>query len=582
MRARLFLALRALIAVWCLIGLDPAWAGPPGQFVTQFGGGIPPAVSSNFLAGVLDPANYTYSGASLRTITDATGAITYAPNNLLTYSNDFSNAAWSASLGASVSGSVLSFGAGVGANGALTHNVNITGTTAIFAVVLSGSGTVHIDQFGGSGSNQVTLTSTPTLYCVKISNSVIGVRIISAPGDTATDVTLRNASVSAVTYETSPRPGDQVITQAAAYYGPAFDNDPVSHAPLGFRVEEARTNLTAYSQDFTNAAWTPNDGASKPIVSGTTVSPDGTSNAQLWTAITGASVFQMLYQAHTVSSGQTVTGTAFFKAGTQRYFRIAIDNADAFGNAIGVVFDATLASATTSTVGVGTGATYSITAYPNSWYRVSLSGSITGKTNANMSVGFAGSSSGYFTTYSPSGQTGYVWGAQLEAGSFPTSYIPTAASPVSRAADVVQIVGPALAAYRAPNIAVIGEVSAPQAPGGNTAVTSGSAIPTLAFGASYVKAGFPGVVDVATQALTFTANSTYRFGASFKSGEFYVTANGNAPTKSTNVQTWAAPVAVSVGVENTVINGYVRKLAIYNRALTGSQLQARTVLGAPF
>ena len=37
MRARLFVALRALIAVWCLIGLDPAWAGTPGQDTVLFG-----------------------------------------------------------------------------------------------------------------------------------------------------------------------------------------------------------------------------------------------------------------------------------------------------------------------------------------------------------------------------------------------------------------------------------------------------------------------------------------------------------------------------------------------------------------
>ena len=561
-----------------------ALALTPGQITTLFGGGVLPAVSSNFLAGVLDPANYTYSGASLRTITDATGAITYAPNNLLTYSNDFSNAAWSASLGASVSGSVLSFGAGVGANGALTHNVNITGTTAIFAVVLSGSGTVHIDQFGGSGSNQVTLTSTPTLYCVKISNSVIGVRIISAPGDTATDVTLRNASVSAVTYETSPRPGDQVITQAAAYYGPAFDNDPVSHAPLGFRVEEARTNLTAYSQDFTNAAWTPNDGASKPIVSGTTVSPDGTSNAQLWTAITGASVFQMLYQAHTVSSGQTVTGTAFFKAGTQRYFRIAIDNADAFGNAIGVVFDATLASATTSTVGVGTGATYSITAYPNSWYRVSLSGSITGKTNANMSVGFAGSSSGYFTTYSPSGQTGYVWGAQLEAGSFPTSYIPTAASPVSRAADVVQIVGPALRALQGVQGAAVVETGALSGSNGRI-IGDLATTHAIIYQASSTTTGTTGLGPTISPVFgnAGTWATTQRSGITWSgSGTAMAGSGGVVNTSATPLS--AAGLSLYLGNSNGVgfINGYVRKDAFYNRAPTAPQLQARTVLGAPF
>ena len=58
-------------------------------------------------------------------------------------------------------------------------------------------------------------------------------------------VDIYGATLSAVTYETSPRPGDQVVTTSAAYYGPAFDiNAPgVGAAANGLRVEAAATNL---------------------------------------------------------------------------------------------------------------------------------------------------------------------------------------------------------------------------------------------------------------------------------------------------------------------------------------------------
>ena len=62
MRARLFLALRALIAVWCLIGLDPAWAGTPGPDTLLFGrpGWVLPGASAD-----MNFATSQYFGLSL-------------------------------------------------------------------------------------------------------------------------------------------------------------------------------------------------------------------------------------------------------------------------------------------------------------------------------------------------------------------------------------------------------------------------------------------------------------------------------------------------------------------------------------
>jgi len=45
--------------------------------------------------GLTTVPGFTFTGASLRTMFDSTGAMTYGPNNLVTYSQEFDNAAWS-------------------------------------------------------------------------------------------------------------------------------------------------------------------------------------------------------------------------------------------------------------------------------------------------------------------------------------------------------------------------------------------------------------------------------------------------------------------------------------------------------
>lgn len=58
--------------------------------------GAQPTLDLNFTSGTLD-SRVTYTGASLATLTDATGAIAYKPHNLFTYSENLTNAAWSKS-----------------------------------------------------------------------------------------------------------------------------------------------------------------------------------------------------------------------------------------------------------------------------------------------------------------------------------------------------------------------------------------------------------------------------------------------------------------------------------------------------
>jgi hypothetical protein len=80
-----------------------------------------------------------------------------------------------------------------------------------------------------------------------------------------------------------------------------------------------------------------------------------------------------------------------------------------------------------------------ITSYPNGWYRLAVSGAAITSINSQLDIILTTSSG--LTSAAVGGLTANIWGAQLEAGSFPTSYIPTTTGSVVRSADVCSITG---------------------------------------------------------------------------------------------------------------------------------------------
>jgi hypothetical protein len=235
-------------------------------------------------------------------------------------------------------------------------------------------------------------------------------------------------------------------TTTAAYHAPRFEYSSTTIGePRGLLIEGQTVNNLFYSQDVTQATrWTiqggiPSSYTSISATGGT--APDNTNTANLCTEST-ANNSRSLYQGLTAAAG-TYTASVWVKAGTgsTRYIRLVLPSAA--GNFVYVTVNTATGVITqpATAVGTATAASATVTPYPNSWYRIQLTGTLAAAVSFVFIVPFDSATPSVNTSdygreaYIGNGSSFYVWGAQLEAGSGVSSYIPTGASTVTRNAD---------------------------------------------------------------------------------------------------------------------------------------------------
>jgi hypothetical protein len=192
--------------------------------------------------------------------------------------------------------------------------------------------------------------------------------------------------------------GSDGVLRTAANDVPRFDHNPTTGKSLGLLVEEQRTNLLLQSDSFATS-W--------GITAGVTV----TSLGQVGPL--GLNATRFTYNASPSQPGpyqvvSTISGTVY----TASFW---VRGVSSFPSSLNVVFN--------------DGATY--VPVTSSWQRVSaqITASVTG------SVGFR------IDRFPTSNAVYEIAGMQLEAGAFPTSYIPTTTTALTRSADVASITG---------------------------------------------------------------------------------------------------------------------------------------------
>ena len=192
-------------------------------------------------------------------------------------------------------------------------------------------------------------------------------------------------------------------------------------------LEPQRSNLFTYSEEFSNAAWSKTN---VTLVSDNGVSPDGTSNADLM--YPNATDTNFTYTYHTVNNVTVsqYTISAFVKSSGVNVAWLYIQSVGSVGL---VYFDLSDESIQVDN-GSSNTLTAEMTAVGNGWYKISCTNVTPIAITSGHGIGISDAKGSRSIT--KNGTNGvYIWGAQLEQGSYATSYIPTSGSAVTRLAD---------------------------------------------------------------------------------------------------------------------------------------------------
>ena len=193
----------------------------------------------------------------------------------------------------------------------------------------------------------------------------------------------------------------------------------------GLLIEtEARTNLLTRSAEF-NTGWTLNNGA---VTANAATAPDGTTTADKNYAASTATGLRQLYQIGKSTTAVPYTWSFFAKAAELDWVKL---------NAYDGTNRQTYFDLTNGVVGTtASGDDARIVDYGNGWYRCIVTRTPTAAAGLSIEIT---TGDGVNSPNLTAGDGLYIWGAQFEAGSTPSSYIPTSSATVTRAAETLQI-----------------------------------------------------------------------------------------------------------------------------------------------
>jgi len=341
----------------------------------------------------------------------------------------------------------------------------------------------------------------------------------------------------------------------------------------GLLIEEARTNLVTYSNDFSNSAWTR---ASMSVPPQNVTGPDGTTSG--WT-ITANSTSSRIEETFTVATSSPYVYSIYAKAGTTDFLYLAPVLFTTPANSSGVWFDLT-----NGTVGTQQDTTVigQIADAGNGWFRCSIYLTTTDSSDTSGVIRNT-ITKGNGQTTCDTNDTLLIYGAQMEAGSFPTSYIPTSGSTATRAADVATIPTSAFG-YNSDAGSVAVEWTQPTWGGYVTMLSDNTAanrsiINQFTNGQVYFSTITNSVAQGDILSGTSVEGEYNKAATTIQFNNAAVSLNGAASIVDT---TLAVPNVTNLSLGSytvggsTYLNGHIKSIKYYPRRLSNAQLQELT------
>ena len=371
------------------------------------------------------------------------------------------------------------------------------------------------------------------------------------------------------------------VIQTAATDAPRFDHNPTTGESLGLLVEEQRTNLLLRSEEFGDASWTKGNAS---ITANSIAAPNGTlTGAKIVEDTSSATHYARRSTSPTINTNP-ITFSVYVKAAERIYVGLAIQEATTFTRQSNVNFN--LGSGTANTVGnIGGAGSASATIIPvgNGWYRCTLTTTLGGTDTNALSWIYVSTSSGF--NYTGDGTSGiYLWGAQLEAGAFPTSYIPTTTAAVTRSADVASITGSAFSGwYRQDEGTVFAEGSTFNTSAASclvsiddTTVSNRIQLRRSPDASKLRMVSSGGAIDATLT--TGTALGLNKIAAGVAVSNQNLVSNGVLATGITSIAPMptVTQARIGSGTASSVFNGTIRRLTYWPQRLANSTLQQIT------